>query len=311
MDKNKIITTQANRLGLTEVGFVRLPLPEALAATLHAAGEPSPFTPPDVTMRLDPSALLPGAQSVIVCLFPYRPASATAENAAEPPANLPEYARARDYHIIVQHYLTRLQARLQAHFPDADFFPFVDTSPLPDRALAYLAGLGFFGWNKALINDRYGTHTMIGGLVTTLALAPSEPLQKTCLQCGRCRRFCPGQALTPERFIWQRCKSYITQKKGDLTAAEAAIVTKNHYIFGCDVCQEVCPHNTAAEPTPLPEFQNDRITRITAEEISRYSNRTFQAAYGDRAWAWRGKKILLRNAALLAESSAHRNDDNH
>ena len=188
MDKNKIITTQANRLGLTEVGFVRLPLPEALAATLHAAGEPSPFTPPDVTMRLDPSALLPGAQSVIVCLFPYRPASATAENAAKPPANLPEYARARDYHIIVQHYLTRLQARLQAHFPDADFFPFVDTSPLPDRALAYLAGLGFFGWNKALINDRYGTHTMIGGLVTTLALAPSEPLQKTCLQCGRCRR---------------------------------------------------------------------------------------------------------------------------
>lgn len=132
---------------------------------------------------------------------------------------------------------------------------------------------------------------MIGGLVTTLALAPSEPLQKTCLQCGRCRRFCPGQALTPERFTWQRCKSYITQKKGDLTAAEAAIVTKNHYIFGCDVCQEVCPHNTAAEPTPLPEFQNDRITRITAEEISHYSNRTFQAAYDDRAWAWRGKKF--------------------
>ena len=286
MDKNKIIITQANHLGLTEVGFVRLPLPETLAATLHAAGEPSPFTPSDVTTRLDPAALLPGAQSVIVCLFPYRPASATAENAAEPPANLPEYARARDYHIIVQHYLTRLQTRLQAHFSDADFFSFVDTSPLPDRALAYLAGLGFFGWNKALINDRYGTHTMIGGLVTTLALAP-------------------------ERFIWPRCKSYITQKKGDLTAAEAAIIAKNHYIFGCDVCQEVCPHNTAAEPTPLPEFQNDRITHITAAEIARHSNRTFQAAYGDRAWAWRGKKILLRNAALLEESSAHRNDDNH
>lgn len=94
-------------------------------------------------------------------------------------------------------------------------------------------------------------------------------------------------------------------------SASADSVTKNHYIFGCDVCQEVCPHNTAAEPTPLPEFQNDRITRITAEEISHYSNRTFQAAYDDRAWAWRGKKILLRNAALLAESSAHRNDDNH
>lgn len=300
----RIVRKACAQLRLTEVGFVRLPLPEDLADTLREV-DPSPFTPPDPRQRIRPEELLPGAQSVIVLLFPYRAATDT-PLPTEPPytevggANLARYARPRDYHLICRQYLERLCARLRVQLPAETFYPFVDTSPLPDRYLAYAAGLGYFGRNHCLINDRYGTYTVIGGLVTTAVLPPSEPPVRSCLGCNRCRQYCPGQALQSSGFLYRRCKSYLTQKKGELTSAEQAILQRTPTIFGCDVCQDVCPHNQLAEPSPLPEFAAERLDRLTAAELTACSNTAFRKQFGDRAWAWRGKQILLRNLACLA-----------
>lgn len=301
------------RLQLTEVGFVGLPLPAGLAESLTEA-EPSPFTPPDPHLRTRPEELLPGARAVIVLLFPYRAPTDT-PLPEHPPytetggANIARYARPRDYHRICKQYLERLQARLQVQLPEEAFYPFVDTSPLPDRYLAYAAGIGYFGRNHCLINDRYGTYTVIGGLVTTAELPPSEPLTRSCLGCNRCRRYCPGQALRADGFTYRRCKSYLTQKKGEFSPTEAEILQRTPTVFGCDVCQDVCPHNRTAEPSPLPEFAADRLDRITAAELAAYSNTAFRKQFADRAWAWRGKQILLRNLACLAAKKERTAED--
>lgn len=297
----ELLLACAKRLGLLEVGVLSLPLNAQLEQILAADESPCPFTPQDISARVAPEKLLPGARSVIVILFPYRPPNDKLDTNANPCANIACYARSQDYHLIVRRYLDRLSARLAQHHPTDSFLPFVDTSPLPDRYLAYAAGLGFFGLNHCLINDRYGTYVVIGGIITTIEYPPDRPLNRTCLQCEQCLHACPGQALSRQQFCYERCKSYITQKKGALSAAERAILRRTPYIFGCDTCQDVCPHNQQAEPSPLPEFAQNRILTLTIDELSNHSNRTFREKHGDRAYAWRGKAVLLRNAQILAD----------
>lgn len=287
----------ALRLGIDQIGTVALPLAAHVADVLARDRSPCPFTPQDINARTRPEMLLDGARSVIVALFPYR-----TEHGSDPAANLSRYTWGRDYHLICRMYLDRLAARLATHFTEDAFLPFVDTSPLPDRYLAYAAGLGFFGYHRCLINPRYGTYVAIGGLITTVPFPGAVPDTSVCYGCRRCLAACPGRALTATGFDYTRCKSYLTQKKGDLSETEIAILRKNPLIFGCDTCQDVCPHNAEAALSPLGEFAEAHIRRINAETLNAHSNRTFHAAYGDRAWAWRGKGVLLRNARLLKDA---------
>lgn len=296
MDALAILHRCARRLQLDQVGTVALPLSARLTEILSQEHAPCPFTPQDIHARTQPERLLPDARSVIVVLFPYR-----TERGIDPAANLSRYTWSRDYHLICRHYLDRLGARLAAHLPDDVFLPFVDTSPLPDRYLAYAAGLGFFGRHRSLINPRYGTYVTIGGLITTHPFPAATVDSRSCYACNRCLTACPGNALTPTDFDYTRCKSYLTQKKGDLSPEEIAILRKNPLVFGCDTCQDVCPHNEEAALSPLPEFAQDQLRRIDADTLTAHSNRTFRDAYGDRAWAWRGKGVLLRNHRYLQE----------
>ncbi len=299
----------AAALGLDCVGIAALPMPAELPPALRDGG-PCPFIPADINARL-PEKLLPTAQCAIMVLFPYRPATDTPLPPREPDipeydehANLARYTRAKDYHLIVRQYLDRLIARLRKMHKKADFLPFVDTSPLPDRYLAYLAGLGYFGKNRCLINDRYGSYIVIGGILTDIQYPPDTPLDRHCLGCRRCYRACPGAALSDTTFRYENCKSYLTQKKGELNAREQRIIRSNPLIFGCDTCQDVCPHNFTAMPSPLPEFADERILRLAADELRRHSNRSFRETYGERAFAWRGKSILLRNAEYIEHKGA-------
>ena len=164
--------------------------------------------------------------------------------------------------------------------------------------MAYLAGLGFYGWNQTFINPTWGSYTVIGTIMTTLELSPSVPLAQSCLQCGACLRACPGKALQGDHLDYRTCKSYLTQCKGELSEEEERIIGKTPLIFGCDVCQEVCPHNLDIPMTPIPEFQ--QVTSyIEVEELEGMTNKEFKAKYGHKAWVWRGKKVLLRNAKIV------------
>lgn len=288
------IKEAARGIGLDACGICRREESGELSRRLIAAG-PVPFAPPPED-RLSWDAVLPGAESAVVCLFPYKPR-------AREGGNIALYARPRDYHQVNRRYLARLGSALEALIPGARWAPITDTSPLADRWLAWRAGLGFFGKNHCLIHPKYGSLFTIGALLTTAPLTPDTPLASQCGSCRACIDACPGRALSEEGFHPWTCKSYLTQKKDPLTGEEERILRRTPLLFGCDECQRVCPWNRRAAPSPLPEMEEDRVARLTAEELRALSTRGFQRKYGAYAFAWRGKKILERNLAILEKET--------
>ena len=262
------------------------------AKTILYETNPCPFTAADVEERLlGTTEFTP--KSAIVCLFPYY----VEHNG---PSNLSRYTWGTDYHLVINEYLEKLTEKLQKMNTSAQFSIHCDTSPLADRYMAYLAGLGFYGKNNCFISPKWGSYVMIGTILTTLELEPNTPLAQSCIGCNRCITACLGQCLGHDEFKYDTCKSYLTQKKGDLTNEEETIIRKTPLVFGCDVCQEVCPHNQSIPATPIPEFQ--RIEPyIDINELETLTNKEFKAKYGNRAFSWRGKKILMRNQNIIEE----------
>ena len=127
-------------------------------------------------------------------------------------------------------------------------------------------------------------------LLTTLPLAPDTPMDRECLHCGACRRICPGGCLTDGAYDYRLCKSYLTQKKEELTDTEKAVIARTPLIFGCDECQRVCPHNQDIPITPIPEFRQNRLTMLKKDDLEPLTNRQFRAAYGNRPFFLAGEK---------------------
>ncbi len=293
---------------------------KAFAASLHLdclgiAPAQLPKPSPDDTSRICPLAagqgperymplsLLPDCQSIIVILFPYY-------NGRDSQSNLSHYCRCYDYHPIVHRYLERIMAYLTDHYPHNQHKAIVDTSPLADRWLAYQAGLGFYGDNHCFFNKIYGSYVFIGSILTTLSFQPDTPLGKGCLHCGACHAACPGQCFSSGTYDYRLCKSYLTQKKGSFTLPEQEVMCKTPLIFGCDICQDVCPLNQTVPLTPIPEFRQDSISVLTRKEVETLSNKQFQHTFGTRAFAWRGKKTLLRNMDCLERLEQGRDGNN-
>ena len=233
----------------------------------------------------------------IVCLFPYY-------QPLEGKRNLSRYAVMPDYHQIVQNYLLRINAFLKEQTGnDYSEQIYCDNSPYQDRSLAVAAGLGIIGQNTCLIHPVYGSYVFIGYIICeSLELAPDEPLSGSCLGCGKCRTACYGNALQEDGIQIECCASHLTQKKGVLTAAEQSILIKNPLIWGCDACQEVCPHNHSIPETPILEFRQSILPVLTLEDLLPLSGRAFRRYYKQRAFSWRGKDVLLRNLTLKEQN---------
>lgn len=276
-------------LNIYEFGITSWPLPENAKSILYESN-PCPFTAANVEERLLGTTLFT-PKSAIVCLFPYY-----VEH--KDPSNLSRYTWAKDYHLVINEYLKKLIEKLQIMNTDAQFSIHCDTSPLADRYMAYLAGLGFYGKNNCFISPKWGSYVVIGTILTTLELDPDTPLTQSCMGCNRCITACLGQCLGHDEFKFDTCKSYLTQKKGELTSEEEHIIAKTPLVFGCDVCQEVCPHNKDIPTTPIPEFQSVE-PYIDIDELDSLTNKEFKAKYGHRAFSWRGKKILIRNQEII------------
>ena len=223
------------------------------------------------------------AKSVIVCAFPYY----TGEH---PGADVCKYAMVPDYHVVVRQILNRACEALREAF-GAEFVGFSDVSALPERECALAAGLGFPGVNGLVIHPEYGTFFVIGEIVTDLLLPFDRPLERTCMNCGSCIAACPAGAISREGIDYTRCLSEITQKKGELTEEEAALVQKNGLMWGCDCCQNCCPHNRKLPLTYLAAFRSDVQPVVTRENLN--------ALCKTRAFGYKGKTLLKRNLALI------------
>jgi len=255
----------------------------------------SGFEEKDIEKRLNPKLTLEDAKSVIVCLFPYY-------TGTEEHSNISKYVYGIDYHKIAIKKLETISDFLKSTIEGFQYKAFVDNGPLSDRHVAYRAGLGFLGINSHLITDKYGSFVFIGYIINNYPFEPDKPQDRTCYLCFNCVRNCPGQCILGDFTINPlRCKSYITQKKRDLTKEDIGILKKHRLIWGCDVCQDVCPHNKNVQKTTIKEFRENLTYNIDCEELKQMSNKEFIRRYGDRAFSWRGKAILIRNHQLINE----------
>lgn len=227
------------------------------------------------------------AASVLVCLFPYY----TGEHKER---NISRYAMVTDYHMIAGEYLNRFCKALQEVFPQNQFEPFTDNSPIREVSAAFHAGLGRRGKNGLILHPKYGSYVFIGEVVTDLVLQPDHPLNPgECIGCGKCQNVCPQGALQSDGSIClERCRSHITQKKGELTDWEIGQIQDGRLIWGCDICNDVCPMNQEAKVlTPIPEFLESAVAVLDAQIAERLLK--------TRAYNYRGKKTILRNIQLL------------
>jgi epoxyqueuosine reductase len=203
----------------------------------------------------------PWAKSVIVCGLNYntaQPKSLDAIGDGQSTAAhgwISRYAwTVEDYHDAVMRRLRQLEARLKQAEPDCDSRCYVDTGPLVERVWAKYAGLGWQGKNTCLINQHLGSWIFLGVMLTSIELEPNLPAPDRCGTCTRCLDACPTNAFTaPYKLDATRCISYLTiEKRGNIP--EELREGVGRHVFGCDICQDVCPWNRRAPVTGAPEF---------------------------------------------------------
>jgi len=220
---------------------------------------------------------------------------------AEPAGRVARYALGTDYHAALRDRLEALATELRAEGLDAGDVAYVDDRPLAERALAARAGIGWIGKNTNLLTHaRAGSWVFLGALLTSAELEPDEPIRTTCGSCTRCLTGCPtGALVAPQTIDARRCISYLTiERPGVLDAWEAEAV--GDWIFGCDVCQEVCPVNADADdsgPLLVPLLP-------LIEWLLPLGRREFDRAVGESALRRAGRHRLLRNAIAALGNAA-------
>ena len=205
--------------------------------------------------RLDPRVLLPGARSVISLAFNYFP---NQNQPDEAPFKISKYAYGIDYHEVIREKLSCLAEFLRQRAGDIHIRTFVDSAPVLERAWAVKAGIGWIGRNSMLISRRNGSFFFLAELITDLQLKFDTPLGRNyCGDCSLCVDACPTGAITDFTIDASRCISYLTiELKDQLSPAPKG--SYGEWIFGCDICQDVCPWNRFSTPhsepklTPLP-----------------------------------------------------------
>jgi len=209
-----------------------------------------------VELRLEPAALLEGAKSSLCVGLRYAPHADEVSLDGDLWPRVARYARGRDYHDVMGERLAALGRRIEGAFPAVRSRWYVDTGPILERELAARAGLGAVGKNTMLLHPEHGSYFLLGELLLTLDLAPDLPLADLCGSCTRCLEACPTGAL-PEayRLDSNRCLSYWTiEHRGEFPPPARAMVAEAGWVFGCDICQEVCPWNASPEPVAHPEL---------------------------------------------------------
>jgi epoxyqueuosine reductase len=259
------------------------------------------------------SRVAPWARSVIVCAINYNTDHPYSTEVQEPGRGwISRYAWSReDYHDSVLRRLQKVDAAVHEAVEESDpqviTRSYVDTGPIVERVFAKYAGVGWFGKNTCIINQKIGSWLFLGVILTSLELTPDVPAPDRCGTCTRCIEACPTDAiLAPYQLDANRCISYLTiEKRGSIP--EEIRAGMGRHVFGCDICQDVCPWNRKAPATTAPEFSAreglvnpvlDWLAEVSAEEF----RETFRGSPIRRA----KRSGLRRNAVIAMGNSGNR-----
>lgn len=205
--------------------------------------------------------------------------------------NISRYAVPRDYHIFFDGFFSEMRDFFAQRMPEGHIEGFADTSPFNERALALACGVGALGDNGLIINPEYGSYVFLGSIIADFNIEMKEKSAvgtRRCTHCGACRRACPSPG---------RCLSMITQTKGELSDDDKALIRRCGCAWGCDICQEVCPANADLPNTPEKFFKEGRTPYLTVQTVENMSDE----AFAERAYAWKGRKCIIRNLEILGQ----------
>ena len=254
--------------------------------------------------RASLKSVLPWARSVVVCAINYNTAHPYSTQVNEPGRGwISRYAWSReDYHDSVLRRLREVEAELKKRsVPEViETRSYVDTGPIVERVYAKYAGVGWLGKNTCLINQSIGSWLFLGVIVTSLDLAPDLPAPDRCGTCTRCIDACPTHAfVAPYQLDSNKCISYLTiEKRGAI--AENLREGMGHQVFGCDICQDVCPWNRKAPATSKPEFQpREGLVNPALAWLAEISEEEFRGAFRGSP-VKRAKRNGGRRNALIA-----------
>ena len=266
------------------------------------------YTPARVQRGTSPQELLPGARSIICLGLNYHRPQAPSQTPSQSPSEenlqltgrVASYAQGRNYHRVMKQRMRglveelshRLERELAARW-------YVDDGPMLDRAAASRSGLGWFGKNTNILSPRLGSWIFLGQIITDLELEPDPPLQKSCGSCVRCIEACPtGAIVGPYVLDNTRCISFQTIENRGAIPRELRPLMMD-WIFGCDICQEVCPVNRKAMPTGEPAFQRGNLATLDLLEILSLTEEEFLEKFAGTP-IMRTKLVGLKRNACVA-----------
>lgn len=292
------IEAYCNSIGLDRVGFIPCRKFEELRGYYEERqkrGVQNEFEAQEIEKRIDPSHYMPEAKTILSFAFPYY-----SETTPESDNGFSVYTKRLDYHRVVGHYLKQVAQLIETLGGQAVCL--TDSNTLPERYIAYLAGIGFIGKNNMLITPQYGSYVFLGEILTDLVIECTEVNDyaairsyKQCGTCTRCLQACPTKSIHLGGCNPNICLSYLTQKK-ELTDQEMKLLKGN--VFGCDFCQLKCPYNEEAEKSHLSAFEQLPYMNEPIETFAGMNNAFFKEKVSKTSCGWRGKNVIKRNALI-------------
>lgn len=253
----------------------------------------------------DPRMILPSARSVVVCALSYNLPEHESPPDAEKCGIISRYARGKDYHSEALDRLKIVRAGLERLFPGSENKAYADTGNISEKYFAERAGLGAQGRNTLLINPEYGSFLFLGVVISSANIEPDKAFDKDlCGACRACEKACPTSALADRFLDARKCVSYHTIENRKAEELPEFIVANNPgYLFGCDICQTVCPYNAKAKISQADYFSGRAYFEL--EEIEEMTQETFQAIFAGTPVERLKLAGLKRNARALGKGAQH------
>ncbi|MCB0409024.1 MAG: tRNA epoxyqueuosine(34) reductase QueG [Flavobacteriales bacterium] len=303
LGNTQLIKTEATRLGFSFCGVSKAQFLEEEAPRLEKwlnqkmHGEMH-YMEHYFDKRLDPTKLVEGSKSVISLMYNYYPQQEQRQDSYK----ISRYAYGEDYHHVIKGKLKELVQFMNDEIGEINARVFVDSAPVLDRTWAKKSGLGWIGKNSMLIHPKAGSYFFLAEIILDLELEYDKEIKDYCGTCTACIDACPTEAILPDKVVdGSRCISYFTIELKDEIIPKEVNGKFENWMFGCDICQEVCPWNRFSKPHNEPLFNpNEKLLNYSKNEWEELTEEIFQEIFKKSAVKRTKFKGLKRNISFLS-----------